>query len=283
MTPAALGILLALTACALTACAPAAAAPDDAAPSKAPAARKWIDPSGDSIVSFGLLRVVPPAGGGSFRVRYTENPTEYAAGDQYQLFVLPGDAYAAKESAYGGEFLAFTRTEPGEADGTADLTVTFRAAAETTVIVAYGPWTAPDAGRPPGDRPTFSLAVSALDEKGAFEWVESEMGELITTNWTNRPEVARGVPVRDAVADADLFVEVRPMILYDGRFVRAAGEPPVVRPVGADSPAGGSPRDEADREEQMADLLAAQRRADPRIVMTRNLAEKFRRVPIRWR
>ena len=268
---------------AIAACAPAAAAPEGEAARTPPAARKWIDATGTSIVGFGLLRVVPAAGGATFRIRYRERPTEYSSGDQYQMFVLPGDAYAGKERAYAGEFLAFARTDPATADGNGDLTVAFRAEAETRLIVAYGPWTAPDSGRPPGDRPTFTLEVSAQDGRGAWEWIESEAGELITTNWQGRPGVRRGAAFRDPVSASDLFVEVRPMILYDGRFVRAADEPPLVRPVGADSPAGGTPRDAAARQEQMADLAAAQLRADPRIVMTRNLAEKFRRVPIRWR
>ncbi len=39
----------------------------------------------------------------------------------------------------------------------------------------------------------------------------------------------------------------------------------------------------ADRRERAADLEALARRRDRRIVMTPELAEKFRRVPIRWR
>jgi len=266
----------------LAGCAPAAAAPQDAPPAKPPtkaAARPWLDVTGDSIVGFGLLRVVPPKGGGSFRVRYRETQTEYSSGDQYQLFVFPGDGFATKEMVHAGEFLAFTRTEPSTADGYGDLTVTFRVARETTVVVAYGPWTAPDAGRPPGDHPTFSLEVTPVDTGGAFEWVESEMGELITTNWTNRPDVKRGAPVHDPVADADLFVEVRPMILYDGRMVRAADEPlaPPRREVGV----GESPPQASDSLERASDAGAFHQRSDRRIAMTRALTERFRRVPIR--
>jgi hypothetical protein len=255
-----------------------AAAPGEA-PAKPAAARPWIDPTGDAIVGFGLLRVVPPLGGGSFRVHYKEKPTEYTASDQFQLFVLPGDAFARKENAYASEFLAFTRTDPAAADGYADLTVTFHVDAETTVIVGYGPWTAPDSGRPPGDVPTFSLTVTPVEPAGAFEWCESEMGELITTNWTNRPGVKRGAPVHDAVADADLFVEVRPMILYDGRMVRTAEDELALRLHFDQYAGGGGHRDEPN----LADQRLAAERTDHRITMTDSLAEKFRRVPIRWR
>jgi hypothetical protein len=267
---------------ALAGCAPAAAAPSDAPPTKTPP-RPWLDVTGDSIVGFGLLRVVPPKGGGSFRVHYEEKQTEYSSGDQYQLFVLPGDAYAKKDAAHASEFLAFTRTEPTKADGYGDLTVTFRAAAETTVIVAYGPWTAPDAGRPPGDHPTFRLEVTPVDAGGAFEWIESEMGELITTNWTNRPEVQRGAPVHDPIADADLFVEVRPMILYDGRSVATDSERGSYLSGGIaySGPGSGPYADEV--YDHKADELNARFRSFRRVVMTPELAERFRRVPIRWR
>ncbi len=256
-------------------------ASDAAATTPSPPAatpRKWLDTEGTSIVGFGVLRVVPPPGGGSFRIRYREKPTDYAATDRFQLFVLPGDCFAAKPNAFAGEFLAFARTPKEKADDYADLTAEFRAERETTVLVAYGPWTAPDTGRPSGDDPTFSLAVTSLDGKGAFEWTESEAGELITTNWTNRPEVARGKPTKDPETGGDLFVEVRPMILYDGRMVRDASAPPAA----GGGPDGARPEG-ADAREQRADLADVERRADARIPMTRELAEKFRRVPIRWR
>jgi len=262
-------------------CAPAAAEDGQTPPKPAAKPRPWLDVTGDSIVGFGLLRVVPPKGGGAFRVHYKETQIEYSAGDDYQLFVLPGDAFAKTEAAHADAFLAFTRTGPAKSDGYGDLTAEFRVAAETTVIVAYGPWTAPDAGRPPGDHPTFSLEVTAVDGGGAFEWIESEMGELITTNWTNRPEVKRGGAVHDPVADADLFVEVRPMILYDGRMVRGADEPndPPRHEVGV----GESPPQASDSLERALDAGEVHRRSDKRIVMTRALTERFRRVPIRWR
>jgi len=250
----------------------ASAAPNEPSATKRP----WIDLSGTAIVGFGLLRVVPsPGRTATFDVRYVEKSSDYGQGTGgYQLFVLPGGAYANKTSAYADEFLAFTRSAPSQ-DADVTLTASFQAASETTVLVCYGPWTAPDSGRPSGDRPVFRLDVTPHD--GAFEWIESEMGELITNNWTNRPGVKRGGPFGK---DDPQWVEVRPMILYDGRMVRtpdeaAAENENVVPHVG---PAG-SP----DLAEETQDHNAGVARADRRITMTADLAEKFRRVPIRWR
>lgn len=253
---------------------PAAKAPEDLRNGSRP----WIDPDGTSIVGFGLLRLVPAAGKTSrFDIRYQEKPGDYGGGvgEEYQLFVLPGDVFAKKPYAYADEFLTFTRTHGSLGSGTYVLRTSVDVAAETTVLVCYGPWTAPDAGRPAGDRPVFRLDVTSKD--GAFEWVESEAGELVTTNWTNRPGVKRGGPYpRDNV-----WVEVRPMILYDGRTVRAADEPPAAVPHVVYVPVPGESAQDAHEED--ADAQAAAARADRRLVMTRELAEKFRRVPIRWR
>jgi hypothetical protein len=272
---------------AAAACSPAAAEPappQDAAPAAKPhddlrvGSRPWIDPDGTSIVGFGLLRLVPAAGRTSrFEIRYREKPGDYGGGvgEEYQLFLLPGDAFATKPRAYADEFLAFTRTHGSLGSGAYVLRTSVDVAAETTVLVGYGPWTAPDAGRPAGDRPVFRIDVTSED--GAHEWLESEAGELITTNWTNRPGVKRGGPYpRDNV-----WVEVRPMILYDGRSVRAADEAPDAAPRVVHVPVPGESAQDA-REED-ADAQASAARADRRIVMTRELAEKFRRVPIRWR
>lgn len=271
----------------LAACGPAAAEPR--APQEAPPAAKepedlrvgsrpWIDADGTSIVGFGLLRLVPAAGKTSrFDIRYQEKRGDYGGGvgEDYQLFVLPGDAFAKKPNAYADEFLTFTRTYGSLGSGAYVLRTSVSVAAETTVLVCYGPWTAPDAGRPSGDRPVFRLEVTSHD--GAYEWLESEAGELITTNWTNRPGLKRGGPYpRDNV-----WVEVRPMILYDGRSVRAVDEPPAAAPHVAYVPVPGESA--ADAREEDADSQAAAARADRRIVMTRELTEKFRRVPIRWR
>ena len=238
-----------------------------------------MDVSGTAIVGFGVLRLVPDAGKKArFDIRYEEKPGDYGAGagDDFQLFVLPGDAFAKKSSAYANEFLAFTRTHGSLTGTNYVLRTSVSVAAETSVLVGYGPWTAPDSGRPAGDRPVFRIDV--VPHGGAFEWIESEAGELITNNWTNRPDVQRGGPY----AKESMWVEVRPMILYDGRMVRASDEPAGPDPV-LDFGVGGDPRDALDRTEQADDAVAARNRADRRIVMTRELAEKFRRVPIRWR
>jgi hypothetical protein len=278
----ALALLLAAAACGPVAAEPA---PPQEAPRPAKAhddlrvgSRPWIDADGTSIVGFGLLRLVPAPGKTSrFDLRYQEKRGDYGGGvgEEYQLFVLPGEAFAKKPYAYADEFLAFTRTYGSLGSGAYVLRTSVSVASETTVLVCYGPWTAPDAGRPSGDRPVFRLEVTSND--GAHEWLESEAGELITTNWTNRPGVKRGGPYpRDNV-----WVEVRPMILYDGRMVRAAGEPPLSaqRADFAQASASSGP----DARDQDADAQAAAARADRRVVMTPELAEKFRRVPIRWR
>ena len=250
-----------------------------------PKARAWLDPGGTSIVGFGLLRVVPASGGSAFTVRYRETPRDYGAGTAYQLFVLPGDVFAESENVFAQQFLAFTRSVAGST-AMYELSIEFRAERETTVLVAYGPWTAPDTGRPPGDEPTFTLDVEPAS--GArFEWIESEAGELITTDWTGRPGVTRGEPVTDPVTSQPVWLEVRPLILYDARLVRAADEPAdVAGPPRPETPAAADASTSLaalDLAERTADLAAAAARRDRRIVMTRGLAEKLRRVPIRWR
>lgn len=276
---------------------PGTANPAAAAAAAAPS-RPWVDFTGTSIVGLGILRVVPKGEGpATFRIRYHEFPDGYSATGNLQLFVLPGDAFAKKDRAYASEFLAFARTADEAAtgaDGALRLEAEFGVERETTVLVGYGPWTAPDAGRPAGDRPTFGLHVSSAD--GAFEWIESEAGELITTNWTNRPGVARGDPCPDPVTDGRArvrtWIEVRPMILYDARLARADGEPPL--PFEGPSPADlraeadrlereGKASLARDRRERAEDLDAAARRDDRRIVLTPELAKTFRRIPIRWR
>ncbi len=244
--------------------------------------RPWIDATGTAIVGFGVLRLVPdPGKTARFDFRYDEKPGDYGAGagDDFQFFALPGDAFAKKTSAYADQFLFFTRTHGSLSGTTYTLRASIQAASEMLVIVGYGPWTAPDSGRPSGDRPVFRIDVTPRN--GAFEWLESEAGELITTNWTNRPGVKRGGPY----SKEDVWIEVRPLILYDGRMVRADGEPDAAADVYQEPDLQGSDvaRDALDREEFNADMRAAAARLDRRIVMTRELAEKFRRVPIRWR
>lgn len=271
----------------------AAASP---APTATPApaqavARPWLDMRGTSIVGFGLLRVVPRGpGGATFRIRYREVPDGYATRGNVQVFVLPADAFATKEAAFAGEFLAFARTEDeartGQ-DGALRVETSFRADRERELLVGYGPWTAPDAGRPAGDVPVFSIDVTSDD--GASEWIESEAGELITTNWTNRPEVARGTPCDDATGGGPVWIEVRPMIVYDGRMVRTPADAVTSADVArlrADAErlaAAGDAVAAADARERADDLAAHAARADRRLVVTPTLAERFRRVPIRWR
>lgn len=262
--------------------ATAAPSPQEAAPAPKAAGdlrvngRPWIDPSGTAIVGFGVLRVVPTTAGKPawFDLRYEEKPGDYGAGSgsEFQLFVLRGDAFATKTNAYADEFKAFTRTKATD-DGDYSLKTTFTVNEESTVLVCYGPWTAPDSGRPSGDRPAFRIDVTPHD--GTFEWIESEAGELITNNWTNRPGVKRGGVCS---RDDPQWVEVRPMILYDGRFVVTPEE--AAHDLEAAKVAGGGNQD---ANEENEDHVNAVLRLQRRIVMTRELAEKFRRVPIRWR
>lgn len=256
----------------------------------------WLDPRGTSIVGFGLLRVVPDPGRTAvLDLRYREVPDGYSSKGNLQVFVLPADAFARRDRAYAGDFLAFARTrdeEPVDDDYALRTGVSgVEVDRERTLLVAYGPWTAPDAGRPAGDVPVFR--VEALVRDGEASWIESEAGELITTNWTSRPEVERGTPCTDNVTGRPLWIEVRPMILYDARLARAVGEP-VEAPPGTPSPADlraeaerleseGRAALAADRRDRAADAEAELQRADRRLVLTPELAEKFRRVPIRWR
>lgn len=283
----------------------------------------WLSVEGTSIVGFGLLHLVPPASGpGRFRIRYQDSPDGYGVTDNVQLFVLPGDAFARREMVYGGDLLAFVY-DPGEAPGAAPgdkrgddgysgysfaptlfLNLELTIEREGTYIVAYGPWTDPDTGRPPGDRHTFDLTVEPLGaddaDPGSYSWIESEAGELISSNWTNRPMLARGAPIpAEAYAGhAEFFpriwLEIRPLVLYDARLVRAFGEPPDLDLDGMPEPAAlraeadrlaadGRSALAADRRERAEDLEALALRRDLHMVLTEDLAEKFRRVPIRWR
>jgi hypothetical protein len=283
----------------------------------------WLSVEGTSILGFGLLRLVPPeTGPGRFRIRYQDTPDGYGVTDNAQLFVLPGDAFARRAMVYGGDLLAFAY-DPGEAPDVAPgdktveygypeytfaptlfLDVELHVEREGTYIVAYGPWTDPDTGRPPGDRHTFELTVEPLADGaggfGSFAWIDSEAGELISSNWTHRPMLARGDPIPAqvyagrAASFPQIWLEVRPLLLYDARLVRAADEPvdrglagaadPVVLRGEADRlEAAGKTALAADRRERAADLEALAQRREFHMVLTPELAEKFRRVPIRLR
>lgn len=287
----------------------ASAAVSDAAGTDLP----WIDTRGTSLLGFGLLRLVPPPGGATYRIDYEEEAHTYSTASDLQLFVLPFDSFAHSDMVYADSFLTFTRTDPGDAppevaggsssgyysqEGHSDdrlhCDVEFTVAEETVVIVAYGPWTGPDTGRPADDEPVFDLQVGSDDPRAAHAWIESEAGELITTNWTNRPEVARGGPCHDPITDGPLWIEVRPLILYDGRLARSVEEEPTVD-LGTtpeierllaeadELEAAGETALALDRRERAADLRAIAGRRDTRLVLTPTLTERFRRVPIRWR
>ena len=289
---------------------PAAAATDEAA-----AETDWLSVEGTSIVGFGILRLIPSGDGPTrFEIHYEDSPDGYGVSDNLQLFVLPGDAFAEREMVYGHDLLAFDFL-PSDGTGggtltygydsldvgyepTMELTVGIEVSEEATFIVAYGPWTDPDTGRPPGDQHTLTLDVKTVSGAGEHEWVESEAGEIITSNWSHRPMLARGEPIRPEVFASkptpQIHLEIRPLILYDSRLVRAADEPVDTTLDGAPSPTElraeadrlekeGESALAADRRERAADLEALADRRDRRIVMTPALAEKFRRVPIRWR
>lgn len=283
----------------------------------------WLSIQGTSIVGFGMLRLSPPEGGtGRFRIAYQDSPDGYGVTDNAQMFILPGDAFAQRPMAYGHDILAFAY-EPGDAPDTppsaraADygyasdapfaptlrLSVELDVDEEATFLVAYGPWTDPDTGRPPGDRHTLQLTVTPVangNGAGNYRWIESEAGELITSNWSHRPMLARGQPIPAAVCQsrsADqprLYLEIRPLILYDARLARAADEPPDLGLTGLPTPeelrkqanafdAAGKHVLATGCRDRAIDLEAIAKRRDHHLVLTPELAEKFRRVPIRWR
>ncbi len=278
---------------------PATPAPQEGSAGDSPDEAPWIDFQGTTTLGFGILRLVPPPGGSAtFEIRYRDTPDGYAMSDNAQLLVLPGDAFAATEMAYADDFLAFTRTPPPvKGAGYASelkLDVSVTVTAETTVIVGYGPWTGADVGRPSGDDHTFDLHVVGDEPLAEHEWVESEAGELITMNWTQRPGLARGGSIEDPITTRPVWLEVRPLILYDARLARSSDEPAATLPGSGPSPAAldqeaelhvAAGRDDRarDAQERAADLRAELERRDRRIVLTPGLTERFRRVPIRWR
>ena len=106
--------------------------------------------------------------------------------------------------------------------------------------------------RPPSDRHTFDLDVDCLDG-GDYRWVESEAGEMVTTNWTARPGVKRGGAAVDPLTGERVWIETRILVLYDPKWARAADAPAAT---------------DADRE---------------RMPLEPDLHATLRRVPIRWR
>jgi hypothetical protein len=98
----------------------------------------------------------------------------------------------------------------------------------------------------------------------------------------------------DPVTGTDVWIEVRPLILYDSALARAADEPAERRLGSAPDPdalladaaqfeRAGKSDLAADARERAEDLRAIAERSDRRIVVTPELARRFRRVPIRWR
>src|SRR5262245_27915132 len=119
VTPSPAARLLVLAAFAAGACAqndgdaPRPPAPNSGEPAPADAAKgPWLDPRGTSIVGFGLLRVVPEGGRAAVvGIRYREIPDGYSTTGNLQLFVLSADAFAKRDRAFAGDFLALARTE----------------------------------------------------------------------------------------------------------------------------------------------------------------------------
>ncbi len=252
------GLLAALAPGLLPACAPTPVPEGGAAvPPAAPAAAEagpWILRGGTTTLGFGILRLAPAAEGTptAFTVRYVDyGDGGYSSdGTNACLFALPGDAFETSDAAYADRWLAFARVE--NVGGPQVLEIPVTVDRERTVLIAYGPWDGADVGRPPSDTRTYSLRVLSGDG-GTYRWIESEAGEMVTTNWTARPGVKRGGPVTDPLTGRPLWVETRVLVLYDARVARAAGTPP------------GSPRD--------GELLA----------LTPPLHEVLARVPIKWR
>ncbi len=236
--------------------AAACAAPDpgSATAGSPPRGAPWLSTEGTTTLGFGVLRLAPSAGNAEakFRVRYRDAGDGGYSSDATSaiLLVLPADAFAASDAAYADSWLAAARAR-GDG-GSVEAAAEVRVDRDRVVLVAYGPWDGADTGRPPSNVHSFSLSVEPLDG-GSYLWVESEAGEMVTTNWTRRPEVRRGGPAPDPVTGEPLWIETRVLVLYDPRVARAADEP-------------------GDTEE-----------ARERIVLTPALCATLREVSIRWR
>jgi hypothetical protein len=159
-------------------------------------------------------------------VRFTDSGDGGYASDATSaaVIVLPGDAFERSAAAYADAWLGIGRAQQPAGSGPVAAAAEFTVDRDRTVVVAYGPWDGADTGRPPSDRHTFTLSVEPLDG-GSWRWVESEAGEMVTTNWTNRPGVARGGPARDPVTGDDLWIESRVLVLYDPKNARSADAP----------------------------------------------------------
>jgi hypothetical protein len=270
---------------------PAAGGPEDAPPAAAPSASDWLADAGTAVLGLGLLRVAPstPAAAGSVRVRYRETPTDYAAFDSIQLMVLPGGAFAEDGRCFADRALAFGK---GAAGAPFEVVVEVPVTAPALWIVGYGPFFGPDTGRPLSL--TRALSLEVKDAKGAtWRWVDERAGELNAKGWTNRPEVRRGGPVR--VEGQDHWFEVRPLVVYDRERVRAPGDPETAATLAVRREAASlSERAKAlgeqgkadaarDLEAEAADLLANVDASDDRLPVPAATAERFRRLPFRWK
>jgi hypothetical protein len=202
---------------------PPSRSPDPVTAPASPPAEPWLVTEGTTTLGFGLLRVAA----GRFRVRFEDRGDGgYASdGTSAAVFVLPAEAFAAGPGAHADRWLGFGRASRAPGSGPVVAEAEFAVPAETTVVVAYGPWDGADTGRPPSDRRTFTLAVEPLDG-GNHRWVESEAGEIVTTNWTRRPGVARGGPARDPATGREIWIESRVLVLYDAKHSRDAAAAP---------------------------------------------------------
>jgi hypothetical protein len=241
---------------------------------------------------MGLLRVAPtkPGTTGSIRVRYEERPSDYAAFDSVQLAVVDASAFASEGRAFADATLAWTRSTAGDYAAEVEAKVAGRA----LLVVAYGPFEGPDAGRPLSLARTVSLQV--LEAKDAnWRWVDAEVGEMNVKAWTAHPAVRRGGPARDPVAGADHWFELRPLVFYDRTRVRAPGdpEPPEVATVRKEADAllersrkqasEGRVEAAAELEAEANELLARAGASDDRLLLPAALAERLRRPPLRWK
>jgi len=243
-------VTLALLAGVSAACAAAAPPPSNTVPGTVP----WLATAGTTTLGFGILRLAPAPGAAKsrFEIEFSDYGDGGYSSDATSaaLIVLPGDVFAASDAAYADSWRAFARAEG--AGGSIAATAGLEVERDETVLVAYGPWDGADVGRPPSDRHTFTLSVRSPDG-GRWRWVESEAGELVTTNWTRRPGVRRGGPAADPRTGEAAWIETRVLVLYDPKFGRAAGA---------------SPGSEEERE---------------KVPLTPALYAALREVPLRWR
>jgi hypothetical protein len=240
---------------------------------------------------MGLLRVAPsrPGAAGSLRVRYEEKPGDYAEFDSVQLMVLPGDAFAAEGRCFADRSLAFGRSAGA---GSYEATVEVAVSAPALWIVGYGPYFGPDTGRPLSLTRTFSLEVK--DAKDAtWRWVDEQAGELNVKGWTRRPEIRRGAPAR--ASGEEQWFEVRPLVVYDRERVKGPGDAETAATLAVRKEAAsllararaladaGQADAAKDLEGEARDLLENADASDDRLPVPAATAERFRRLPFRWK